>query len=413
MAATLASLSPPSLKKVLRAADVSPAEILACHNKSQLMQLAARYGINDIPDEWDLAKLNETRRAEAQEKSRNMTTLSGLSERTSVGKLTTPPPSRRGIGPSGARLRHELRAASAASSSSSPTAKSRAGVSARRAASARQPPELKDYTTRSRATRSPVTSRSMQEMINQAHQELEEKRKFEGKKRRIARARAKRMAREAEEDPLPTRTPDYPDWKVAPPHVLANNYAIREENRIAAERQMRAREREIDKMRKAYLKAATRASGTGSAVAVALYGFDPDDSVDGSDAGSWSGDGNYGGSNAGGAPQLAIEAGESLTVFDDNGWGTVPKGWILARNDRGEQGLVPLSFLEAEMPHEHPAPFRSEWTERLRPKSVRSQGPGPAVTRNRYQSARAAEEQRRREEEEAKKAEKGVWGWLW
>ena len=90
MAATLASLSPPSLKKVLRAADASPAEILACHNKSQLMQLAARYGINDIPDEWDLAKLNETRRAEAQEKSRNMTTLSGLSERTSVGKLTTP-----------------------------------------------------------------------------------------------------------------------------------------------------------------------------------------------------------------------------------------------------------------------------------------------------------------------------------
>lgn len=405
----LSELTLPALKKLLRAANVDPGDILACNNKQELLDLAARFDIVEVPDEWALAKLHEARLAEAQEKTRKMTTLAGLLEEDGGQRtITTPPVSKRGGGPSGARLRHNLRSARAAASTSS-VPRHRPPVSGR------SPPELKDHATKPRATRPPVTSRSMQAMINSAQHEMEERERAEAKKRRSARARARRTALEAEDAPLPTRHPDYPDWKVAPPHVLARNEEIREENRMAIEKAEQKRERQIEKLRKGHIKAAARASPDGSATVIAMYDYDPDESADGSDAGSWSGGGYYGGSNAGGAALLGFEAGELLTVFVDNGWGTVPKGWMLARNDLGHEGLVPETFFEVNQPQEEE--MAAVWTQRLRPKSVRAQGPGAAVTRTRYQATKAAEERRKQEESEAAQktgnSSGGVWGWLW
>lgn len=253
-------------------------------------------------------------------------------------------------------------------------------------------------------------------MINSAQQEMDEKKRLEMKRRRAARARARRTALEAENNPLPTRHPEYPDWKVAAPHVLARNEEIRAENRMEAEKLERKRERYIEKLRKENIKAATRASPDGSAAVVALYDYDPDESADGSDAGSWSAGAYYGGSNAEGANFLRFEAGETLKVYADNGWGTVPKGWMLARNNQGQEGLVPATFVEVNQPAPQEE-LAASWTARLRPKSVRVQGPGAAVTRARYQAAKDAEERRRQEEVEAAQrtgnSSGGVWGWLW
>ena len=87
----LSELTLPALKKLLRAANVDPGDILACNNKQELLDLAARFDIVEVPDEWALAKLHEARLAEAQEKTRKMTTLAGLLEEDGGQRTITTP----------------------------------------------------------------------------------------------------------------------------------------------------------------------------------------------------------------------------------------------------------------------------------------------------------------------------------
>ena len=174
----------------------------------------------------------------------------------------------------------------------------------------------------------------------QAERAAEEKRQATAAKRRAAERATRRAAREAEDSPMPTSYPDYPDWKAAPPHVLKRNEEIREENRLAAERA----EATMMEMRARYLEAAEQASGR--------------------------------------------SRGESARTP----WRGGPGSSTTAR-----------SMMTAEQE-------RKLRVRALRPKSVRSQGPGAAVT-----SVRGSPAQRRqmRLSLEEGKHEDGEMSWFW
>ena len=57
--ATMAELSIPQIKRLLRACDVPPTSVLAATTKLELVELAGNHGIVQVPDEWTMEMIKQ------------------------------------------------------------------------------------------------------------------------------------------------------------------------------------------------------------------------------------------------------------------------------------------------------------------------------------------------------------------
>lgn len=185
---------------------------------------------------------------------------------------------------------------------------------------------------------------------------------------------------------MPTYTPEYPDWKIAPPHVLEYNEKIREENRQAAEQIEEIRQRQREEIRLRELRVAMAQPpkvGYDGWEVVGVDDFTAEFDV-----------------------ELSFEEGDSMTVLSYK----APEGWLMARNIMGDEGLVPELYLQ---------PVTSNYAGRseprfLRPKSVRTQGPGSVVTSARgFRSPREGVRSPRDGDLKQEEARDGMNSWLW